>query len=225
MCRSNAPRQSVRTLLEQSPSSGSLLELWKHILEEERTLSRRFEARRTRKTKEKSLSAYSSREGVLGCNHWWNVVPNPASPAHFEVRTSDERSYCMVPSTTRVEANTLPNLCDSRHVWSKPACCLKQGRLLSWGTGQHGELGLGPHVPQRRTPCVVRSLSSVAVATVVAGAAHVLCATLDGKVRNIDTNNRGRANGSKFCCLVRGGARGHNSMTSKKYPQICVGSF
>lgn len=38
-------KQSVKKLLEQSPSSKSLSELWVHILEEESTLCRRFEAR------------------------------------------------------------------------------------------------------------------------------------------------------------------------------------
>lgn len=39
------PLQSIKILLEQTPSSKSLSELWGHILEEERTLHRRFEAR------------------------------------------------------------------------------------------------------------------------------------------------------------------------------------
>lgn len=41
-------RQSVKILLEQAPSSKSLSQLWGHILEEERTLHRRFEARSRR---------------------------------------------------------------------------------------------------------------------------------------------------------------------------------
>lgn len=35
----------MKTLLEQSPSSESLHELWGHILEEERTLHRRFQVK------------------------------------------------------------------------------------------------------------------------------------------------------------------------------------
>lgn len=37
----------MKTLLEQSPSSESLKELWAHLLEEERMLHRRFQVHNT----------------------------------------------------------------------------------------------------------------------------------------------------------------------------------
>eukprot|EP00752_Nemacystus_decipiens_P013078 g11567.t1 len=102
-------KESVKTLLEKSPSSESLNELWEHLLEEERTLHRRF-----------------------------------------------------------------------------------QGRLLSWGSGQRGQLGLGEHVIDRRTPRVVRGLTGMPIRSVVAGAAHTLCVTLDGKVFSWGRGQDGR---------------------------------
>ncbi|CBJ30727.1 conserved unknown protein [Ectocarpus siliculosus] len=102
-------KMSVKMLLEQSPSSESLKELWEHILEEERTLHRRF-----------------------------------------------------------------------------------QGRLLSWGSGQRGQLGLGEGVVDRRTPHVIRALAGLPVRSVVAGAAHALCVTLDGKVFSWGCGQDGR---------------------------------
>lgn len=59
---------------------------------------------------------------------------------------------------------------------------VQQGRLMSWGTGPSGELGFGPNVPQLRTPRAIQALSRVAIRRVVAGAAHVLCVSLGGKV-------------------------------------------
>ncbi|CAM9305770.1 unnamed protein product, partial [Ectocarpus sp. 13 AM-2016] len=102
-------KMSVKTLLGQSPSSESLQELWEHILEEERTLHRRF-----------------------------------------------------------------------------------QGRLLSWGSGQRGQLGLGEGVVDRRTPHVIHALAGLPVRSVVAGAAHALCVTLDGKVFSWGCGQDGR---------------------------------
>lgn len=57
-----------------------------------------------------------------------------------------------------------------------------KGRLLSWGSGQRGQLGLGEGVVDRRTPHVIHALAGLPVRSVVAGAAHALCVTLDGKV-------------------------------------------
>lgn len=53
---------------------------------------------------------------------------------------------------------------------------------MSWGSGNRGQLGLGEDVVDRRTPRVIRGLAGVPVRSVVAGAAHALCVTLDGKV-------------------------------------------
>lgn len=53
---------------------------------------------------------------------------------------------------------------------------------MSWGTGSRGELGLGPDVLERRTPCVIRGLTRVEVRSVVAGAAHALCVSLQEQV-------------------------------------------
>ena len=53
---------------------------------------------------------------------------------------------------------------------------------MAWGTGKRGELGLGAGVQERRTPVLIRALYGESVRAVVAGASHVLCATLDGKV-------------------------------------------
>lgn len=62
---------------------------------------------------------------------------------------------------------------------------LLQGRVLSWGSGHRGQLGLGEGVVDRRTPRVIRALAGIPVKSVAAGAAHTLCLTLDGKVRTL----------------------------------------
>ncbi|CAM9746425.1 unnamed protein product, partial [Discosporangium mesarthrocarpum] len=68
-----------------------------------------------------------------------------------------------------------------------------QGRVLSWGTGLQGELGLGESVDARRTPTwVSRGLEGVRVKTVVAGGAHALCLTLEGKVYSWGRGRDGR---------------------------------
>ncbi|CAM9300141.1 unnamed protein product [Scytosiphon promiscuus] len=102
-------KASVKALLEQSPSSESMKELWTHILEEERTMHRRF-----------------------------------------------------------------------------------QGRLMSWGSGSRGQLGLGEDVIERRTPHVIRRLAGIPLRSVTAGAAHTLCLTLDGKVFSWGRGQDGR---------------------------------
>lgn len=58
---------------------------------------------------------------------------------------------------------------------------IHQGRLMSWGSGSCGELGLGREVLHRRTPHLMHL--RLAVRSVVAGAAHALCVTLGGEVR------------------------------------------
>ena len=52
--------QSVKTLLKQSPSSESLTELWAHILEEERTLQRRFQVPQRSKRLEQVLFSFQT---------------------------------------------------------------------------------------------------------------------------------------------------------------------
>lgn len=81
------PRQSVRTLLEQSPSRGSLLELWEHIREEERTLSRRFEASSNRRKNKQTRSTWVQRP--RGGEGYWVVSTGercfqPSSAFTFE---------------------------------------------------------------------------------------------------------------------------------------------
>lgn len=77
----------------------------------------------------------------------------------------------------------------------------KQGRLMAWGSGPSGELGLGPNVLERRTPCFIRGLGKVAVRIVVAGSSHALCVTLEGTVgltrTRVDTNLGARRDGRR----------------------------
>lgn len=85
---------------------------------------------------------------------------------------------------------------------------LLQGRLLSWGSGQRGQLGLGDGVVDWRTPRVIRALAGMPVKSVAAGAAHTLCLTLDGKVpTHAFVVNRCHGEGRVFSCAAAGGYR------------------
>ncbi|CAN0006919.1 unnamed protein product, partial [Choristocarpus tenellus] len=68
-----------------------------------------------------------------------------------------------------------------------------EGHVLAWGLGRNGELGLGDNLTTRRTPTVIsRGLRGVSVKNVVAGAAHVLCLSMDGNVYSWGRGKDGR---------------------------------
>ena len=99
----------------------------------------------------------------------------------------------------------------------------KAGSLLTLGTGDTGQLGLGEDITERTKPSVVTGVSGKIIA-VAAGGMHTICLTMDGVVwsfgcndegalgRNIEDDDEGNTG---KCFASREGSRGDASRTSE----------
>ena len=81
------------------------------------------------------------------------------------------------------------------------------GKLMSWGSGSWGKLGLGSD-SNVRTPRIVASLSSSMVETIAAGGHHSVCITVTGDVWTWGKGMRGQL--------------GHNSVKEEYSPRLCA---
>jgi alpha-tubulin suppressor-like RCC1 family protein len=63
--------------------------------------------------------------------------------------------------------------------WSRSMAVAESGKLMTWGSGLHGQLGHGDE-EQQETPQQVRSLQSVAIAVVAACEDHSMATADDG---------------------------------------------
>lgn len=91
-----------------------------------------------------------------------------------------------------------------RHVINKTA----QGRLLVWGDGPNGELGLGRSLMSLSHPTVINSLRGVCITQIAVGASHVLAITGDGILYSWGEG--------------KGGRLGHKDFNSRNSPEKVV---
>jgi len=68
----------------------------------------------------------------------------------------------------------------------------RHGQCYAWGSGKHGELGLGEHTLKKNYPCLVVSLRSTSVNSVSCGRAHVLALTGNGQIFSWGGGDRGQ---------------------------------
>ena len=66
----------------------------------------------------------------------------------------------------------------------------KAGSVLSLGTGDTGQLGLGEDITERTKPALVTGVNGKVMA-VAAGGMHTICVTTDGKVWSFGCNDEG----------------------------------
>ena len=66
----------------------------------------------------------------------------------------------------------------------------KAGSVLSLGTGDTGQLGLGEDITERTKPALVTGVEGKVMA-VAAGGMHTICVTTDGKVWSFGCNDEG----------------------------------
>ena len=66
----------------------------------------------------------------------------------------------------------------------------KAGSVLSLGTGDTGQLGLGEDITERTKPALVAGVKGKVMA-VAAGGMHTICVTTDGKVWSFGCNDEG----------------------------------
>lgn len=81
------------------------------------------------------------------------------------------------------------------------------GKLMSWGSGSWGKLGLGSDT-NVKTPRLVASLSSSMVETIACGGHHSVCITVTGDVWTWGKGMRGQL--------------GHNSVKEEYSPRLCA---
>jgi len=72
-----------------------------------------------------------------------------------------------------------------------------QGRVWSWGAGDHGQTGHGD-TTDRRKPCVVRGLEASKMVTVAAGKSHMVTQSQDGIVYAWGRGNMGQLGAGDF---------------------------
>ncbi len=137
--------QSVKTLLEQSPSSKSLVELWAHILEEERTLQRRFQVRygtvRYGTVRYGTVRYGTVRYGTVRQEPREGSLPT--STRHVE-RFPSCSLFCASRHSSMASHNTLSEKDPVGHRNRTPraACCLgAPGRGGSWGWARTSSTG------------------------------------------------------------------------------------
>ncbi|MCL4134366.1 UNVERIFIED_CONTAM: hypothetical protein GTU68_031793 [Idotea baltica] len=70
-----------------------------------------------------------------------------------------------------------------------PCPSIEGGLVLTVGTGDIGQLGLGPDIEEKSRPCVIPSLAEVVA--IAAGGLHSLCLTKEGKVYSWGCNDEG----------------------------------
>ena len=66
----------------------------------------------------------------------------------------------------------------------------KAGSVLSLGTGDTGQLGLGEDITERTKPALVTGVKGKVMA-VAAGGMHTICVTTNGKVWSFGCNDEG----------------------------------
>ena len=66
----------------------------------------------------------------------------------------------------------------------------KSGSVLSLGTGDTGQLGLGENILERTKPALVKGVDGK-VMIVAAGGMHTICLTTDGVVWSFGCNDEG----------------------------------
>lgn len=66
------------------------------------------------------------------------------------------------------------------------------GDVLSWGSNNYGQLGLGKDMPAQDKPALVAGLTGVAVNQISAGAIHTMFLTLPGLVYCCGANESGQ---------------------------------
>lgn len=64
--------------------------------------------------------------------------------------------------------------------------------MLSWGSNNYGQLGLGKEVSLQEQPALVAGLVGVAVSQISAGATHTMFLTLSGLVYCCGANQSGQ---------------------------------
>ena len=69
---------------------------------------------------------------------------------------------------------------------------VSEGRLTSWGTGAHGELGLGQHVTMSPRPQIIPRLRHINIAQIAAGKSHVLAVSSSGLLYSWGSGRAGK---------------------------------
>lgn len=69
---------------------------------------------------------------------------------------------------------------------------ISEGRVTSWGTGLHGELGLGPHLLTSPRPRIIPRLQHVNIAQIAAGRNHCLAVSSSGYIYSWGSGRAGK---------------------------------
>lgn len=69
---------------------------------------------------------------------------------------------------------------------------VSEGRLTSWGTGAHGELGLGQHQTTSPRPQIIPRLRHINIAQIAAGKSHVLAISSTGLLYSWGSGRAGK---------------------------------
>mmetsp|Transcript_24942 Transcript_24942/g.59983 ORF Transcript_24942/g.59983 Transcript_24942/m.59983 type:complete len:872 (-) Transcript_24942:170-2785(-) len=101
--------------------------------------------------------------------------------------TSQSTSF---PQLTRLLADKKVRSISAGSVFG--AVTTRHGQCYTWGSGKHGELGLGEHAQKKNYPCLVVSLRSTSVTSVCCGRAHCLALTGNGQVFSWGSGEKGQ---------------------------------
>ena len=75
---------------------------------------------------------------------------------------------------------------------------IAEGRVCTWGTGTHGQLGLGPYIKFAPAPTIIPSLNGIRIIQISTGLNHVLAVSADGKLYSWGSGKGGKLGHKNF---------------------------
>lgn len=75
---------------------------------------------------------------------------------------------------------------------------IAEGRVCTWGTGNHGQLGLGPHVKFAPAPTIIPKLHGIRITQISAGLNHVLAISTEGRMYSWGSGKSGKLGHKNF---------------------------
>ena len=109
---------------------------------------------------------------------------------HLWFNCSDFHSQCDLKEVKNLLHNVVLYSQDNIDRLENSSRDAKAGSVLSLGTGDTGQLGLGEDITERTKPALVTGVNGKVMA-VAAGGMHTICVTTDGKVWSFGCNDEG----------------------------------
>lgn len=75
---------------------------------------------------------------------------------------------------------------------------IAEGRVCTWGTGKHGQLGLGPYVKFAPAPTIIPKLQGIRITQISVGLNHVLAISAEGKLYSWGSGKSGKLGHKNF---------------------------